>query len=46
MLLQGLALRTVIGAYTAAVQMGTLQLQVLWGEVASSAPVTEAGSWK
>ena len=44
--LRGLALRTVIGAHMAAVQMGTLRLQALWGEVAPSAPAAETGSWK
>lgn len=43
--LQGLALSTVIRAHMAAVQMGTLQPQALWGEVAPSAPVTKTGNW-
>lgn len=41
--LQGLALRTVIRAHMAAVQMGALQPQALWAEVAPSAPATETG---
>lgn len=42
--LQELDLRTVIRPHMAAVQMGALQLQALWGEVVPSTPVTKAGS--